>query len=139
MTIELAPSGRKLRPGAERSVVLHIEEIRVTRGTKFWLVVATLFTLINIFGVGFAAAAGEGPHAATHIALSLIGAFFMWRIARRVGEPGMSGAPLANERLDQLQQSVDAVAIEVERIGESQRFATRLAAERAQASPLKRP
>jgi hypothetical protein len=51
----------------------------------------------------------------------------------------MSAASLANDRLDQLQQSMDAVAIEVERIGEAQRFATKLAAERAQASPLKRP
>jgi len=111
----------------------------MTRRRKVWLTVATLFTLINIVSVGFAAAAGEGPHAATHVALSLVGAFFMWRLARRVGEPGMSGAPLANERLDQLQQSVDAVAIEVERIGEAQRFAVKLAAERAEASPLKRP
>jgi len=111
----------------------------MTRRSKLWLTAATLFTLINILGVGFAAAAGEGPHAATHVALSLVGAFFMWRIERRAREPHMSGAPLATERLDQLQQSVDAVAIEVERIGESQRFAVKLAAERAQASPLKRP
>ena len=111
----------------------------MTRRSKLWLTSATLFTLINILGVGFAAAAGEGPHAATHVALSLVGAFFMWRIARRAAETHTSGAPLANERLEQLQQSVDAVAIEVERIGEAQRFAAKLAAERAQASPPRSP
>ena len=111
----------------------------MTRRSKVWLTVATLFTIINILGTGFAAAVAEGPHAAIHVALSLVGAFFMWRIERRAREPHVSGAPLANDRLDQLQQSVDAVAIEVERIGEAQRFATKLAAERAQPSPLKRP
>jgi hypothetical protein len=103
------------------------------------LTVATLFTLINIVGVGFAAAASEGPHAATHVVLSVVGAYVMWRLARQTSEPDMSGASLANERLEQLQQSVDAVAIEVERIGEAQRFAAKLVAERAAATPPKRP
>jgi hypothetical protein len=35
-----------------------------------------------------------------------------------------------NHRLDQLQQSVDAIAIEVERLAEAQRFTARLEAER---------
>ena len=35
-----------------------------------------------------------------------------------------------SNRLDQLQQSVDAIAIEVERLAEAQRYAARLEAER---------
>ena len=35
-----------------------------------------------------------------------------------------------SQRLDQLQQSVDAIAIEVERLAEAQRFTARLEAER---------
>jgi hypothetical protein len=37
-----------------------------------------------------------------------------------------------DERLEHLQQSVDAIAIEVERIAEGQRFTTKLLAERAE-------
>ena len=38
--------------------------------------------------------------------------------------------PLNDDRLERLQQSVDAIAIEVERIAESQRFSARLMSER---------
>ncbi len=40
------------------------------------------------------------------------------------------------QRLEQLQQSMDSVAVEVERISEGQRFTTRLLAERHEAEPL---
>jgi hypothetical protein len=40
------------------------------------------------------------------------------------------------QRLEQLQQSMDSVAIEVERISEGQRFTTRLLAERSENEPL---
>jgi hypothetical protein len=40
----------------------------------------------------------------------------------------MSGAQ--NLQLEQLQQSVDAIAVEVERIAEAQRFSAKLLAER---------
>lgn len=111
----------------------------MTRRSKIWLALASLFTLVNVGGAGFAAAGAEGLHAATHVGLAFVGAYFMWRLVRRAGEPQMAGARPAHEQLEQLQQSVDAVAIEVERIGEAQRFATKLAAERAEAAPLKRP
>jgi hypothetical protein len=35
-----------------------------------------------------------------------------------------------DDRLEQLQQSIDAVALETERIGEAQRFAEKLRAEK---------
>jgi len=48
-----------------------------------------------------------------------------------------SGASrLDDSRLEQLQQSVDSIAIEVERIAEAQRFTARLAAERSEAPRL---
>ncbi len=43
-----------------------------------------------------------------------------------------------DDRLEHLQQSVDAIAIEVERIAEGQRFTTKLLAERSEGSPLDR-
>ena len=42
------------------------------------------------------------------------------------------------ERFDQLQQSVDAIAVEVERIAEAQRFSAKLLAERSEISALPR-
>ena len=41
-------------------------------------------------------------------------------------------------RFDQLQQSVDAIAVEVERIAEAQRFSARLLAERSETSTVPR-
>jgi hypothetical protein len=46
--------------------------------------------------------------------------------ARLASEPS---AKLAEARLTRLEQAVDAIAVEVERISESQRFATKLLAE----------
>lgn len=43
-----------------------------------------------------------------------------------------------DERLEQLQQSVDAIAVEVERIAEAQRFTAKLMARRAESQPLPR-
>jgi chaperonin cofactor prefoldin len=54
---------------------------------------------------------------------------FIWKRSipsSRRGFPDQAG----NQKLDQLQQSVDTIAIEVERISEGQRFVTRLLSER---------
>jgi hypothetical protein len=42
------------------------------------------------------------------------------------------------ERFDQLQQSVDAIAVEVERIAEAQRFSAKLLAQRSETSTVPR-
>lgn len=42
------------------------------------------------------------------------------------------------QRFDQLQQSVDAIAVEVERIAEAQRFSAKLLAERSEPTSLPR-
>ena len=60
------------------------------------------------------------------------------RAARRAVEEASLQAPTARMelRLEQLAQSVDLIALEVERIAEAQRFAARLLAERqAPAAP----
>jgi len=51
------------------------------------------------------------------------------------GLPNMLGV---QERFDQLQQSVDAIAVEVERIAEAQRFSAKLLAERSETSTVPR-
>ncbi len=45
---------------------------------------------------------------------------------------------LFEHRFDQLQQSVDAIAVEVERIAEAQRFSARLLADRSETPALPR-
>jgi len=96
----------------------------MTRRSKVWLVVAVLFTLINVIGGVMAALQGELLHTGVHAVLMVLGASLVWRLA-----PRRYARLLPREltdRLTHLEQSVDAVAIEVERIGEGQRFMTRL-------------
>jgi len=53
--------------------------------------------------------------------------------AKRIGRPPVRPASLsreATERLERMEQAIDAVAIEVERISEGQRFVTKILAER---------
>ena len=102
------------------------------RRTTLWRVVAALFTVVNLAGAGYAIALAEGLHAGAHVALALLGAYACWRLMPTAEWRGVSPELPGDDRLDHLQQSVDAVAIEVERIGEAQRFSTRLQAERAE-------
>ncbi len=105
---------------------------------RLWTAVAAIFTVVNVAGAVMAAMQGEAIHTGVHVLLSLIGAFVVWRLAPRrsaVGaEPDMEQRPSTaapptppelTNRLTHLEHAVDAVAIEVERIGEGQRFITR--------------
>lgn len=59
-----------------------------------------------------------------------------WALAAAKGRS--SGTSRVDDgRLEQLQQSVDSIAIEVERIAEAQRFTAKLAAERSEAPRLR--
>jgi hypothetical protein len=61
--------------------------------------------------------------------------------ARRLeSAPATRGpAPEMAERLERMEQAIDTIAIEVERIAEGQRFTTKLLAERADDRALLRP
>ena len=59
--------------------------------------------------------------------IALSAARLMWKRARVPGRPAAS--PDESRRLERLEQGVDAIAIEVERISEGQRFVTRLLSE----------
>ena len=98
----------------------------MTRRSKIWQVVAVVFILVNFVGGVFAAAQGEFLHAGGHVVLTILGAYLARRIWRP-REPVITAQPGDfTDLLTHLEQSVDAVAIEVERIGEGQRFVTRL-------------
>jgi hypothetical protein len=113
----------------------------MTRRSKLWRAAAALFVVINAAGAGYAIAIGERPHAAVHVGLLLVGAaaYLVWRLASRATRQDQPPAQLRDERLEYLQQSVDAIALEVERIGEAQRFSDKLRVERGESSPPTKP
>lgn len=111
----------------------------MTRRSRIWLVVAVLFILLNVAGGVNAAMRGEALHTSAHAGLVLLGAFAVWLLVpkgpaarswRRGGSVSTASARVLNDRLTNIEQAVDAMAIEVERIGEGQRFLTRLFMER---------
>ncbi len=110
----------------------------MTQPSKLWRIAAALFVIINVAGAGYAIAMGEQPHALTHVALLVVG-FIGWQFAPWKRRQTPVPDQLPDARLDYLQQSVDAVALEVERLGEAQRFADKLRAEQGQAPPVKKP
>jgi len=60
-----------------------------------------------------------------------------WELGLRTPQMGSSGVSVVTSdsiRLDRLEQAMDALAIELERIGEGQRFLTKLLADRSAAS-----
>jgi hypothetical protein len=100
----------------------------MTRRAKVWLVVAVLFTVANAGAAVVAASWGQPRHAGVHVALALLGAWLAWQLAPRRDAPARPRE--LDDRLAHLEQSVDAVAVEIERIGEGQRFLTRFFTER---------
>jgi hypothetical protein len=66
--------------------------------------------------------------------IALSAARFMWKRARVPAK--LAGSPDESRRLERLEQGVDAIAIEVERISEGQRFVTRLLSEAHDASAI---
>ena len=61
------------------------------------------------------------------------------RIENQSKQPTLPNVAAQDARFDRLEQAVDAVAIEVERIAEGQRFVTKLLAERGQQGALPDP
>jgi hypothetical protein len=101
----------------------------MSRRSSIWKAVAVVFTVVNLVGLGMAMAAREQMHSGIHVVLSLLGAYAIWRLSDRGARGEPASDALAEPRLEALQQSVDAIALEVERIGEAQRFHAKLQAE----------
>jgi hypothetical protein len=75
----------------------------------------------------------SGQICGTLLLISLIAAFVARRRKPTAALP-TEGLARVESRLAEMQQSLDAVAVEVERISEGQRFATKLLAERGPGS-----
>lgn len=104
---------------------------------RAWIPIAWLLSLGNVVSVWFAALPAEPAHATIHALLGvLFGVGAQRLMSRRVTSSRVtSGA--GDDRMQHLEEAVDAIALEMERIGEGQRFVTKLLVERNQA--LERP
>jgi hypothetical protein len=104
----------------------------MTRPSRFWRFAAVIFVFINVAGALYAVVVGEQMHAETHLALLLVTfvGYLVWRGAPQSRRQDLPPAEQADPRVEYLQQSVDAMALEVERLGEAQRFNEKLKAKR---------
>jgi len=109
---------------------------------RAWLGVAWLLSLVNLGAVWFAAQPGEPWHATAHALLAVLFGLGAQRLAWRsrptadtsvVTRQELEGR-LANESV-QVTRALDAISVEVERIGEGQRFLTKLLTEREAGAP----
>ena len=108
---------------------------------RAWIPVAWLLSAGNLGAVWFAARPGEAWHASVHALLAVafgIGAQRLQMRRRSTAAPDVDmvarvkalESRMANPEQQQLAQSLDAIALEVERIGESQRYLTKVIVER---------
>ena len=111
----------------------------MTRRSKLWRFAAAVYVFINAAGAIYAGAEAEEMHMMLHVFLLLVGlaGYVGWRAARRGAPQDQPHAQLAEQRIEYLQQSVDALALELERVGEAQRFSDKLRVEGGEA-PLKK-
>jgi hypothetical protein len=73
------------------------------------------------------------------ITLALLSPFFfrMWRRRRRAGQTSPNNTPVfGTERIDRMENAIDSIAVEIERVAENQRFMTRLMTETQLADTL---
>jgi hypothetical protein len=109
------------------------------RRSTVWRVVAAGFTAINFAGFVYAGFMGEPMHAAVHAVLTVIGGVFFGVLQIRTGPQGTAALPQETaERLKHLERSVDALALGVERVGEAQRYQTKILDEKRKAGPPKK-
>lgn len=76
--------------------------------------------LLPLIGVGMLAATTLG---------SIVGAYALGR-SRRPGAPSLPREHAVEERIERVERLMETMAIEIERIGEGQRFMTRVMTER---------
>src|SRR6476469_1142322 len=109
------------------------------RRLTVWRAAAAAFIAINLGGFIFAVYMGEPMHATVHAALTVLGAVFFGviRIRSRPESPAAL-QEATGERLKHLEQSVDKLAIGVERVGEAQRYQTKILDEKKKAGPPKK-
>jgi hypothetical protein len=106
---------------------------------RAWIPVAGLLCLANLAAVWFAAQPAEPWHATTHAVLAVLfglGAQHLWLRKKPTVDSDLLErlkeleSRRGNLEPQQMAQALDAIALEVERIGEGQRYLTKVIAER---------
>ena len=102
--------------------------------SRIWGIGAGVFGIVNLLGALLALRMRERAHADVHLILFRLSAlaYLAWRAVNRGRRPqlavdaGAADSDAADPQIEYLQQSVDALALEVERLGEAQRARERL-------------
>jgi hypothetical protein len=63
------------------------------------------------------------------LTIALLGPFVWRALRRRTRAITSTGPAIATERIDRMEQAIDSIAVEIERVSENQRFMTRLMTE----------
>ena len=114
---------------------------------KFWWTLAAVSVIVNGGGAIYALRRGEMMHGGIHMAALALTvyliAIFRTRARRDADEAAWAAdervaASPGDDRVEQLQQSVDAIAVEVERIGEMQRYNAKLQATQSEGTGERR-
>jgi len=110
---------------------------------RAWIPIAWLLSIANLVSVWFAAAPAEPWHATAHALAAVLFGLGAQRLEVRRKLTAVAGTVrqreleggLASGDPQQLAQALEAIAIEVERVGEGQRFLTKILTERDAPSP----
>lgn len=98
---------------------------------RAWIPIAWLLSLGNVVSTWFAAQPAEPWHATIHALLAVVFGVGAQRLmARRRASMDNAEAVPGEDRLKHLEHAIDSIAVELERVGEGQRFVTKLLAER---------
>lgn len=65
------------------------------------------------------------------VAFTVVGVSFARVLGRRIDAQNGSGNNEVIRRLERMEQAIDAIAVEVERVSEAQRFTTKLLSEKS--------
>jgi hypothetical protein len=120
----------------------------MTLRAKFGWTIAAVSVIVNGGGAVYALLNREWMHGGAHAALLALTLYLIVLLrpgARRtfpesaaIDDERIEPMVAGDARMEQLQQSVDAIAVEVERIGEAQRFNAKLAAKQGEGATERR-
>ena len=97
---------------------------------RAWIPISWLLSAANVGAVWFAALPAEPWHATAHALAAVLFAVGAERLmARRRVSSGDGELTIGDERMNRLEEAIESIAVEVERVGEGQRFVTKLLAE----------
>ena len=97
---------------------------------RAWIPISWLLSAANVGAVWFAALPAEPWHATAHALAAVLFAVGAERLmARRRVSSGDGELTIGDQRMNRLEEAIEAIAVEVERVGEGQRFVTKLLAE----------